>query len=31
MIGTQNQVMNYDPNYTLCGRMADQTVRLTFG
>lgn len=31
MIGTQNQVMNYDPNYTLCGRMAKQTVRLTFG
>jgi hypothetical protein len=24
-------VMNYDPNFTLCGRMADQTVRLTFG
>ncbi|CVE75130.1 DUF5406 family protein [Serratia bockelmannii] len=31
MIGTQNQVMNYDPNYTLCGRMVKQTVRLTFG
>lgn len=24
-------VMNYDPNFTLCGRMAKQTVRLTFG
>jgi hypothetical protein len=23
--------MNYDPNLTLCGRMATQTVRLTFG
>ncbi|ENH5344435.1 DUF5406 family protein [Escherichia coli] len=23
--------MNYDPNMTLCGRMAKQTVRLTFG
>lgn len=31
MTGTQHQVMNYDPNYTLCGRMAKQTVRLTFG
>jgi len=24
-------VMDYDPNLTLCGRMAKQTVRLTFG
>ncbi|CAI2419414.1 DUF5406 domain-containing protein [Serratia liquefaciens] len=24
-------LMNYDPNLTLCGRMAKQTVRLTFG
>ncbi|QDL35383.1 hypothetical protein EGO53_05560 [Serratia liquefaciens] len=23
--------MNYDPNLTLCGRMAKQSVRLTFG
>lgn len=23
--------MNYDPNLTSCGRMAKQTVRLTFG
>lgn len=23
--------MNYDPNLTTCGRMATQTVRLTFG
>ncbi|QTA23913.1 hypothetical protein FYK18_10085 [Escherichia albertii] len=23
--------MNYDPNLTLCGRMAKQTIRLTFG
>lgn len=23
--------MNYDPNMTLCGRMAKQKVRLTFG
>lgn len=28
---TQPQIMNYDPNLTLCGRMAKQTVRLTFG
>ena len=26
-----SEVMNYDPNLTLCGRMAKQTVRLTFG
>lgn len=24
-------IMNYDPNMVLCGRMAKQTVRLTFG
>lgn len=24
-------IMNYDPNLTLCGRVALQTVRLTFG
>lgn len=24
-------LMNYDPNLVLCGRMAKQTVRLTFG
>jgi hypothetical protein len=23
--------MNYDPNFVLCGRMAEQHVRLTFG
>lgn len=28
---TQPEIMNYDPNMTLCGRMAKQTVRLTFG
>ncbi|EPB0159049.1 DUF5406 family protein, partial [Escherichia coli] len=28
---TQPQIMNYDPNLTSCGRMAKQTVRLTFG
>lgn len=28
---TQQEIMNYDPNMTLCGRMARQTVRLTFG
>nr|MCD4237043.1 DUF5406 domain-containing protein [Escherichia coli] len=27
----QPQIMNYDPNLTSCGRMAKQTVRLTFG
>ncbi|EOP1872668.1 DUF5406 family protein [Escherichia coli] len=26
-----SEVMNYDPNLTLCGRMAKQTIRLTFG
>lgn len=31
MSATQNAVMNYDPNLTNCGRMATQTVRLTFG
>lgn len=25
------KMMNYDPNLVLCGRMANQTVRLTFG
>ena len=24
-------IMNYDPNLVYCGRMAKQTVRLTFG
>ena len=24
-------IMNYDPNLVFCGRMAKQTVRLTFG
>ncbi|WP_223306979.1 DUF5406 family protein [Citrobacter sp. S-77] len=24
-------IMNYDPNMTMCGRLAKQTVRLTFG
>lgn len=28
---SSSEVMNYDPNLTLCGRMAKQTVRLTFG
>ncbi|WP_260679826.1 DUF5406 domain-containing protein [Serratia liquefaciens] len=28
---TAPAVMNYDPNLTLCGRMAKQSVRLTFG
>lgn len=28
---TQTNVMNYDPNMTLCGRLAKQTVRLTLG
>lgn len=28
---TQPQIMNYDPNMTMCGRLAKQTVRLTFG
>lgn len=27
----QTPVMDYDPNLTLCGHMAKQTVRLTFG
>ena len=26
-----SEVMNYDPNLVLCGRMAKQVVRLTFG
>jgi len=26
----ESSVMDYDPNMTLCGRMAKQTVRLTF-
>ncbi|MFG3960537.1 DUF5406 family protein [Escherichia coli] len=28
---SSSEVMNYDPNLTSCGRMAKQTVRLTFG
>lgn len=28
---SSSEVMNYYPNLTLCGRMAKQTVRLTFG
>ncbi|CAD5563442.1 Uncharacterised protein [Escherichia coli] len=28
---TQPKIMNYDPNLTLYGRMAKQTVRLTSG
>ncbi|EOO9889169.1 DUF5406 family protein, partial [Escherichia coli] len=31
MNSTTAAIMNYDPNMTLCGRMAKQTVRLTFG
>jgi hypothetical protein len=27
----QGRVMNYDPNFVLSGRMAQQRVRLTFG
>lgn len=30
-VTTQESVMNYDPNFTMCGRVTDQTVRLTFG
>lgn len=30
-LNTQTQIMNYDPNMTMCGRTAKQTVRLTFG
>jgi hypothetical protein len=29
-MAAESDVMNYDPNMTLCGRMAKQTVQLTF-
>ncbi|EKF2990675.1 DUF5406 family protein, partial [Escherichia coli] len=31
MNSTTAAIMNYDPNMTLCRRMARQTVRLTLG
>lgn len=30
-VTTQSEIMNYDPNMTLCGHLAKQTVLLTFG
>ncbi|EFJ2828368.1 DUF5406 family protein [Escherichia coli O21:H21] len=31
MNNSTTAIMNYDPNMTLCGRIAKQTVRLTLG
>lgn len=30
-VTNQSEIMNYDPNMTMCGRLTKQTVRLTFG